>query len=83
MPPETASLEEVSHLALEVGRILAQETDGHWIGGNSRSPQYLAKPSPFARTFPKTEHDRAGREAAKKGVQFVRADAQPEPEQSV
>ena len=41
--------------------VLAQETDGHWIGslkeGNSRSQQYLAKPSLLARIFAKTEHE--------------------------
>src|SRR5271165_6073176 len=41
--------------------VLAQETDRHWIGspkeGNSRSQQYLAKPSLFARTCAKIERE--------------------------
>jgi len=74
--------------------VLAQETDRHWIGslkeGNSRSQQYLAKPSLFARTFAKIEHedwpssgldDRAGTEVhptrARGGQEAAVPEAQP------
>ena len=51
----------VAFSAVADSLVLAQETDGHWIGslkeGNSRSQQYLAKLSLLARIFAKTEHE--------------------------